>query len=225
MPAHQKRLPRYPTHAAWLADELRWIRARARHRIARRNQSALVAQFPVTVPDEARESARLSLFAWGERVVENGRAANAWRQEIDHRLNTGRMGRKPMTLDRVQRSLDLDEFERMVVLLTGAPLLQRELEPLYDDLGGRHLEGACTPAVIFELLGQFDEQRVALRARFAAEAPLRQHGLLSIAAEPHHPDFLDARLSLTERGLATLLGTPEHPQPMPKTDLTGDTHA
>lgn len=206
MPRTSKRLPRYADDAAYLADEVRWVRAAAEHRIARRAQSEMVRRFPVTHPDAERESVRLSIFAWGQRWVDTRRSMVLLRQEIDHRLNTGRMGRKRVHLDEVQRALGLGDLERSVLLIAAAPLMQRELEPLFDTLARRESGGRVTPAVVFEVLALFDEPRIRARQAFAPDALLRAHALVALTVDPDHPDFLDSSIHLTSHGLRAVLG-------------------
>ena len=204
------RLPRYADDAEYIRDEVRWIRQRLEMLQAKRTQRELVRQFPVTPGEQRRESVRLSLFAWGRRLSEAHRSERTWRYEIDHRLNTGRMGRKWLSLDQLQRDFGLTDEDRTVLLLAAAPRLQRELEPLYDDLGRRALSGRLTPEVLFAFLGAFDEDRIRLRSRFASDAPLVANALIHVSPglSPAHPDLLDAELSLTERGLSGVLGAP-----------------
>src|SRR5829696_3357656 len=112
-------------------------------------------------------------------------------------------------LARLGRAFGLTTFDLDTVLVALAPELDLRYERLYaylqDDVNRRR------PSVdlVLNLLCVTAAERLAQRARFAAAAPLRWHGLLDLVQDPNraHSPLLAHDLKLDEQVVRWLLGS------------------
>ncbi len=103
----------------------------------------------------------------------------------------------------------LDQFDIDALLLALASELDLRYERLFGYLQDDVTRKRPTVDLILSLLCPDDGERLALRARFAADAPLLRHGLIRLAADPNflHPPMLAQFVSPDEQVLWFLLGT------------------
>ena len=114
-------------------------------------------------------------------------------------------------LARLGSAFGLTAFDLDTILVALAPELDLRYERLYaylqDDVNRRR------PSVdlALNLLSASASDRLALRARFAAGAPLRRHGLLELVHDPNrlNPPLLAHDLKLDEQVVRWLLGGEE----------------
>ncbi|MFT4980000.1 MAG: hypothetical protein ACI8S6_005912, partial [Myxococcota bacterium] len=132
----------YPDDLSYLADELRWIEARAR-RIALTERLRARAH-PPTPEQRARLAARTHAETQLRAHIDARRAASA-----------------PVALDRLCAALGLDTFERLVLLLAAAPCCSRRFEDIFGLLDKDGMPNSLTVEVVF----RFAELSFAERIR------------------------------------------------------------
>jgi len=130
------------------------------------------------------------------------------RAEIDARLEQHLREDRPLAIQRLSELHKLDGFERMVLLLSTGPALDRRFEnhiERADDMSGGGLSVDTT--FVFAELDLGD--RVERRRAFGAQAPLRAHDLINVHIGGRYSspeDLLTASISITGRALDLLLG-------------------
>ncbi len=129
------------------------------------------------------------------------------RNDIDARMAEHLRRGEPLAIQRVCELYGLDHFERMVLLLSTGPALDRRFEGILecsDDMCG----GLAVDTTF--IIAGFDlHERVARRKAFGSKAPLRAHDLLTVHIGGRYSspeDLLTASLSITGRALDLLLG-------------------
>ncbi|HYI06195.1 MAG TPA: ATP-binding protein [Reyranella sp.] len=111
-------------------------------------------------------------------------------------------------LARLGRAFDLTPFDLDTVLVTLAPELDLRYERLYAYLHDDVTRRRPSIDLALNLLCPTETDRLTQRARFAADAPLRRHGLLELAQDPNHPHspLLAHDLKLDEQVVRWMLG-------------------
>ena len=111
-------------------------------------------------------------------------------------------------LEWMQRRFDLTDFDVDTVLIALAPELDLRYERLYAYLQDDVTRRRPSVDLALNLLCTTRDERVAQRARFAADAPLICHGLLHLAADPANAPLLSHSLKLDNAAVRLLLGQP-----------------
>lgn len=111
-------------------------------------------------------------------------------------------------LDRLSQSCGLTAFDLNVVLLALAPEIDLRYERLYAYLQDDVTRKRPTVELALHLFAPDTASKLALRARFAADAPLLRHGLIHLIpdAGQTHPPLLSHYLKLEDQAVEFLLG-------------------
>lgn len=149
---------------------------------------------PVELADEVRTAVGAALDRCTQRVAELTDAASAAGAEL--------------RLARLAVDFGLTRFDLDVVLTCLAPELDGRYPRIYGYLHDDLTRRRPSVELVLTLFLPDVADRVAARARFDPDAPLRRARLLELCADPDRPEstLLDASLRLTPRVVAHLLG-------------------
>jgi hypothetical protein len=114
-------------------------------------------------------------------------------------------------LEELVRLFELDPLERDILLICLAPELDLRYERLYSYLQDDVTKKRPSVDLVLNLLSSCLETKLAGRRYFAAEAPLRRRGLLTLFEDPPnlHPPLLAKYLKVDERVVDYLHGLQE----------------
>ena len=189
LPERSGPLP-YATDLLYLQDELAWVEARVRRlALAQKLRDA----------EEVPSKARLARLASRQAREDQLRAI------IDER----RAASPPTALDRLCETLELNTFERLVLLLAAAPCCSRRFEDIFGLLDKDGTPNTLTVEVVFNFAALPFTDRIRLRSSFSPSAPLIREDLVVVdmrqrAVAPR--DLLMADLELTGRAFSFLIG-------------------
>jgi AAA+ superfamily predicted ATPase len=207
----------YRDNAEHLADELRRLDLRIRHRLAtadRRNEAMPHEQTARTVYITRQEVDWLLDGGAGPvaspvDAAELG-ALNALDAEIDARIRESAAAGVDLPLPRLGRLFGLSAPELAAVVVCLAPELRRKYDRLYAFLQDDITRKRASVDLVLELTCPAEEQRWAERQSFADTARLLRAGILRRLEDPHSPSGstgLAQLLALDPRICQFLLGT------------------
>ena len=108
----------------------------------------------------------------------------------------------------LQSTYGLSDFDLDVIVIALAPEVDLRYERLYAYVQDDVTKKRPTVDLALNLLCSCAEEKIEERTRFAADAPLVQHGLIHLLADPHQdqPPLLARYLKLDEQIVRLLLG-------------------
>ena len=108
----------------------------------------------------------------------------------------------------LQSTYGLSDFDLDVIVVALAPEVDLRYERLYAYVQDDVTKKRPTVDLALNLLCSSAEEKIEERTRFAADAPLIQHGLIHLLADPHQdqPPLLARYLKLDEQIVRLLLG-------------------
>lgn len=114
------------------------------------------------------------------------------------------------SLDWLRARFGLDPVDLDIILVALAPELDARYERLYGYLQDDVTRRRPTVDLALNLLSSTPESRLLLRQRFASDAPLLKHGLVSLVPDPHQvePTLLTHYIRLDRHLEHRLLGLP-----------------
>ena len=188
----------------YLEHELAWIETRARKIYVTRGLKAVAgapedgSYQPIKAEPEVIRTRHEELVTQEQHL----------RDEIDARLAATWAARTRLGLDQLQEAHHLNEFERQVLLLAIAPVLQPAIEDVWS--------GACrvahlTVGSIFTLLELDLRQRVEHREYFSPERVLVGAGLIELGGgpDPDPEELAEAVVRITSKAFNIMLGHSE----------------
>lgn len=131
-----------------------------------------------------------------------GAALGAIERELEEQRRQLRGSGRPAALETLARLFDLTPFERDVLLLCFAPVLDAGFERLFGYLHDDATRNYPTPSLAIALLAAAGEETAAWHS-FQQHAPLRHFGLITTGGEPA---MASLSLRLPERLCGYLLG-------------------
>lgn len=109
-------------------------------------------------------------------------------------------------LARIARAFGLDAMERAALMIAAAPAIERRYGSLFAFAQNDVARRLPTPDLVLSLLCHDRAARYAGLARFAADAPLLRHGLITISDAEQNRALADRGLAVDDRVVAALLG-------------------
>ena len=199
----------YDNDLAYLQAELQWIETRCK-RIStqsrlNRQASGEKGSRPRWELDKDVPAARL------ERLLATLTSSERrMRTTIDARLEAHRSGSAPpLSLESLCETYQLDDFERVLLLLAAAPCFSRSFEDLYDKLDSEQLSASLTVEVAYAFLEVPFTDRIERRSTFAPRGKLVSNDLLSVemGTRYHSPkDLLLADIEISSRTFSFMIG-------------------
>jgi len=201
MPTPASTVP-YEDDLEYLADEVRWVEARARKIYVARGLRA-VDGHPEDGKYKPVQAEPKIIRARHAELVEQERQL---RTEIDARLAATWAARESLGLDTIQEAHDLNAFERAVLLLAAAPVLDPDIEDIFA--------GACrmahlTIGGVFTLLEMGVRERVEHRKRFREDGALVGADLIQLeGGDPEHSpeELLEIPVKLSAKAFHMMIG-------------------
>ncbi len=190
----------YATPLDHLQDYARWVKARAGALEASWRSRSDVAPFGV---DRPLNPAHLKRLAETQR-----QQAAQLEKTIATRLAANRRAGRPLPVDVLCDRLDLQPFDRHVLLLTTLAALDLSMEAEFERCA-ESCRSQLTVFTAFTLLDYDLTEQLAQRERLRMDAPLRQLDLVTLGMPGRYSapaDLLRADLEITEQGLTGVLG-------------------
>jgi winged helix domain-containing protein/ATPase family protein associated with various cellular activities (AAA) len=200
----------YRSDAEHLADELRWVDATVRRRVAtaRRRRDALPGDRTAYVSDA--EVDWLLAVDPGAPVADEPRdEAELLEAEIDARVRSAVEAGSEPALERLARRFRLTRLDRRALVLCLAPELDRKYDKLYAYLQDDVTRKRPSADLVLDLLCDDPAERRACRARLTRDAPLLSLGILAQVDDPGSPSGstdLARFLAVEPRVLGFLMG-------------------
>jgi SpoVK/Ycf46/Vps4 family AAA+-type ATPase len=134
----------------------------------------------------------------------------AAREKIDARLAVHRKsGQKSLALDEISNRFELDQFQRITLLLAAAPSFSKRFEKYFAALVDEAYVSTMTVEVLYVFFELNFSQRIDKRNEFSRKGKLIQENLL-IADFPHRfrntKDILGVELEINQRTFGYLIG-------------------
>jgi SpoVK/Ycf46/Vps4 family AAA+-type ATPase len=205
----------YESDLEYLQDEMQWVH----HRTRRIINDTLLCRV-VASPEDQELWEDSQLFDFGKpddvspailqgRARSHRKAEDLYRKTIDNRLTLTRASGRALALDRLCLSHNLDDFERMILLVAAAPCFSRRLEEQLSELDPHRSTSGASVETVFAFAEKSMEERIRLRRTFSPKAPLfaRDLARLDLGHRYDNPkDLLIAEVSVSDRIFSYLVG-------------------
>jgi SpoVK/Ycf46/Vps4 family AAA+-type ATPase len=194
----------------YIQAELQWIELRALRITAERR---LVLLEDEEAPQQFQrnryeDQSPRQLYAQSKRLREREEDQRTWIDDCRRVQTPG----PPLALDALCERCNLDDFQRMIILLAVAPCFSQRYEALYGRVTGKDLIDSLTVEVAFTFAELTFADRVRRRSDFSARSPLIAQDLVTV--EVNHrfraaKDLLGADIEINRRTLGFVLGRNE----------------
>lgn len=192
----------YQDDLAHLEAEMGWVDTRCRRILVEQ----LIRGTRLELEDDGYRKSDIEPRVLQERLRHLQDQEHQLRQDIDRRLVASEAAGLTPALIRMQDTWELNELERLALLLALGAQLRPDLDDAYRRLGESAYLSVQT---IFEFTGLALRERVQERHLFLEEGALSVLGLVEIRAgtpEPTMEDTLGAMVMLTSKGFSLMLG-------------------
>ncbi|MFC5368189.1 ATP-binding protein [Salinirubrum litoreum] len=203
----------YPDATAHLHEELRLLDDRLRRRLRDDSRSAGTGDDTRSVTgDDSRsaDSDRPEAQESPPADSETGTRDDTPRERIDARVSASHDAGVRLPLTDLVAEFDLSPTERDALVVAVAPAVDPDYGSLFAHLQDDRHSRRPTVGLVGDLLGESPRERLAVRALFDREEPLRATRLLRLGGDPDAPR-VDRPIVADDRLADFLLGTDSLP--------------